>query len=115
LGGLEVVSPRGEPAHFATRKTSLLFAALTLAGRRGLRRETLCDLFWPDRGDTGAKQPASGAGRHPTLIPDRKWRRHSHEADLETAALVADSLEGDVWLFDQMIQGTALPKSGFYG
>src|SRR5262245_43347420 len=43
LGGLEVASSGGEPVHFATRKTALLFAALALAGRRGARREALCD------------------------------------------------------------------------
>ncbi len=36
LGGLEVVSPRGEPVRFATRKTALLFAALNACWPEGL-------------------------------------------------------------------------------
>ena len=55
LGGLEVLSPEREPVRFATRKSSLLFAALVLAGRRGHRREQLSEAFWPGRSDAQAR------------------------------------------------------------
>ena len=105
LGGLEVVSPRGEPVRFATRKTALLFAALTLAGRRGVRRETLCDLFWPGRGEAQARNSLRQAlADIRRLFPPGNGAAIHVEADLETAALVADVADGDVWLFDQLIQ-----------
>ena len=55
LSGLELISPLGEPVRFATRKTALLFAALALAGQRGVRREALCEAFWPGRGEAQAR------------------------------------------------------------
>ena len=105
LGGLEADSPRGEPVHFATRKTALLFAALALAGRRGVRRETLCDLFWPARGETPARNSLRQAlADIRRLFPPGNGAAIHIEADLETAALVADIADGDTWLFDRMIQ-----------
>ncbi|RWG30668.1 MAG: alpha/beta hydrolase, partial [Mesorhizobium sp.] len=54
LGGIEVVSAGGQPLHFATRKTSLLFAALVLAGPKGLRREKVAAMLWTGSGEQQA-------------------------------------------------------------
>ncbi len=106
LGGLEVISPLGEPVHFATRKTSLLFAALTLAGRRGVRRETLCDLFWPGRGEAQARNSLRQAlVAHPTLVPDREMALpFTSKPTLKLPRWSRIVADGDVWLFDQLIQ-----------
>ena len=55
LGGLEIASSEGQPVRFATRKASLLLAALVLAGGRGLRREQLSEAFWPGRSNGQAR------------------------------------------------------------
>nr|WP_261334948.1 hypothetical protein [Rhizobium leguminosarum] len=55
LGGLEVMSREHRQIRFTTRKTSLLFATLVLAGRRGHRRELLSEAFWPGRSNEQAR------------------------------------------------------------
>lgn len=52
LGGLEVRVGDGPPP---TRQTRLLLAVLLLAGGRGLSRDALLALFWPDRPETQAR------------------------------------------------------------
>ncbi len=52
LGGLEVRVEGGPPP---TRQTRLLLAVLLLAGGRGLSRDALLALFWPDRPEAQAR------------------------------------------------------------
>ena len=105
LGGLEVTSPDGGQARFSTRKTSLLFAALVLAGQRGHRRELLAEAFWPGRGEAQARNSLRQA-----LVDIRRLFPSSREAaiqivgDQETIALKAGSNEADIWLFDRKLE-----------
>ena len=110
LGGFEVTSTDGQLVRFATRKSSLLFAALVLAGRRGLRRELLSEMFWPGRGDPQARNSLRQA-----LADIRRWFPTSGDAaiyvegDQETVALIASPDEADIWLFERKLAegGTA--------
>jgi TolB-like protein len=96
------MSPERRLVRFSTRKASLLFAALVLAERRGLRREQLSEVLWPGRGDAQARNSLRQA-----LVDLRgSFPAHSDapiriEGDHETVALMADPSEADVWLFDQ--------------
>ena len=70
-----------------------------------MRRETLCDLFWPGRGEAQARNSLRQAlAEIRRLFPREDGAAIHVEADLETVALVADVADGDVWLFDQLIQ-----------
>ncbi|WP_245442138.1 BTAD domain-containing putative transcriptional regulator [Mesorhizobium hawassense] len=110
LGGLEVTSAEGQPVRFATRKSALLFAALVLAGRRGHRRETLSEGFWPGRGDAQSRNSLRQA-----LADIRRWfpaagnAAISIDGDQETVALTAGPDEADIWLFERKLAegGTA--------
>src|SRR5215470_2419249 len=55
LGGLDAFSSAGEPLRLPTRKTALVLAALVLAGDKGVRRQTVSDAFWADRGEAQAR------------------------------------------------------------
>ncbi|UVC14293.1 BTAD domain-containing putative transcriptional regulator [Mesorhizobium onobrychidis] len=109
LGGFEVVSPQGQTIRFATRKTSLLFAALVLAGRRGVRRDALSEAFWSGRGDAQARNSLRQA-----LVDIRRSFPAGNgaaihvEGDLDTVTLVAGSDEVDIWVFDQKIQASQI-------
>ena len=102
LGGLEVASPEDRQVRFATRKTSLLFAALVLAGRRGCRRELLSEAFWPGRGNEQARNSLRQA-----LVDIRRAFPASSEAtvyidgDQETVVLIF----GLVLYFDPEARG----------
>ncbi|MCY1334212.1 putative PEP-CTERM system TPR-repeat lipoprotein [compost metagenome] len=104
LGGLEVASGEGLPVRFATRKSSLLFAALVLAGRRGHHRELLSEGFWPGRGDAQARNSLRQA-----LADIRRWFPTGGnaavyvEGDQETVALMAGPDEADIWLFERKL------------
>ncbi|CDM61107.1 MULTISPECIES: BTAD domain-containing putative transcriptional regulator [Rhizobium] len=104
LGGLEITSPEGAPIRFATRKSSLIFAALVLAGSRGLRRELLAEAFWPGRGDLQSRNSLRQA-----VADIRRWFPNGSDAaifvegDQETVALAASPHEADIWLFDQKL------------
>ena len=69
FGGLELRSTVGEPIRPATRKASLLIAALAVLGEKGAQRGALCELFWPDPkrprpGEaSGKRSPLSGSLR----------------------------------------------------
>lgn len=105
LGGLEVFSPLDQPVRFATRKTSLLFAALVLAGRKGLRRETICEVFWPGRGDAQSRNSLRQALvdiRH--SFPAGNGSGISLDGDLETVTLKAEPGAADIWAFNQAIE-----------
>ncbi|ULR45555.1 hypothetical protein [Rhizobium sp. K102] len=105
LGGLDVTSPDGGRIRFSTRKTSLLFAALVLAGRRGHRREPLAEAFWPGRGDAQARNSLRQA-----LVDIRRAFPGSGDAaiqiegDQETVALKAGLHEVDTWMFDRKLE-----------
>lgn len=102
FGGLEIVSPSDQPVRFATRKTSLLFAALVLAESRGLRREMASELFWPGRGEAQSRNSLRQA-----LVDIRRYfpagngAGISLDGDLETITLQATVGDVDVWRFDQ--------------
>ncbi|MBX5251082.1 adenylate cyclase [Rhizobium sp. NLR4b] len=104
LGGLEVISGEGRQVRFATRKTSLLFAALALAGRRGCRREVLSEAFWPGRSDEQARNSLRQA-----LVDIRRSFPASSDAttyiegDQETVALIVAPDEVDISLFDRKL------------
>ena len=108
LGGLDAKSLTGEPLRLPTRKTSLLLAALVLAGEKGARRQALCDAFWADRGEAQARSSLRQA-----LAAIRRSFSHGGdtairiEGDLETLHLLASADEIDVWRFDRLIQSTA--------
>ncbi|MER8961468.1 BTAD domain-containing putative transcriptional regulator [Mesorhizobium sp. M0701] len=105
LGGLEVTSPEHRPVQFATRKTSLLFAALVLAGRRGHRREQLSEAFWPGRSNGQARNSLRQA-----LVDIRRTFPASSDAtvyidgDQETVALIAGPDEADISVFDRKLE-----------
>ncbi|MER9682723.1 adenylate cyclase [Mesorhizobium sp. M0184] len=105
LGGLEVASPEQRPVRFATRKTSLLFAALVLAGRRGHRREQLSEAFWPGRSNGQARNSLRQA-----LVDIRRSFPASLDAtvyidgDQETVVLIAGPDEADISVFDRKLE-----------
>ncbi|UVC13579.1 BTAD domain-containing putative transcriptional regulator [Mesorhizobium onobrychidis] len=105
LGGLEVTSPELRPVRFATRKTSLLFAALVLAGRRGHRREQLSEAFWPGRSNGQARNSLRQA-----LVDIRRWFPTSKDAsvyidgDQEAVALITGPDDADISIFDRKLE-----------
>jgi TolB-like protein/Tfp pilus assembly protein PilF len=94
LGGLELGAP---PARLPTRKTGLLLAALALAGPRGMRREALCALLWPDRADPQARNSLRQAlaALRQALVPPL-----SIEADLDSVHLAGPAEAVDAWAFE---------------
>jgi TolB-like protein/DNA-binding SARP family transcriptional activator/Tfp pilus assembly protein PilF len=104
LGDLEVMSPEGRPVRFATRKSSLLFAALVLAGRRGHRREQLSEALWPGRDDAQARNNLRQA-----LVDIRRSFPTGNgaaiyiEGDQDAVSLIAGPDEADIWAFDRKL------------
>ena len=106
LGDLEVVSPEGRPVRFATRKSSLLFAALVLAGHRGHRREQLSEAFWPGRSDAQSRNNLRQALVDiRRLFPAGNEAAISIEGDQDTVSLIAGLDEADIWIFDRELEG----------
>lgn len=105
FGGLKLLSSAGEPIHPATRKASLLLAALAVVGEKGARRETLCELFWPDRGESqarGSLRQALVAIRQVTAgMGDGSVRI---DGDPEAVRLVADPSKVDVHSFERLVR-----------
>ncbi|TIP26674.1 MAG: adenylate cyclase [Mesorhizobium sp.] len=105
LGGLEITSPERRPVRFATRKTSLLFAALVLAGRRGHRRELLSEAFWPGRSNGQARNSLRQA-----LVDIRRSFPTGKDAtvyidgDQEAIALIAGPDDADISIFDRKLE-----------
>lgn len=105
LGGLEVMSREHRQIRFATRKTSLLFAALVLAGRRGHRRELLSEAFWPGRSNEQARNSLRQA-----LVDIRRSFPAGGDAtvyidgDQETVALITGPDETDISIFDRKLE-----------
>jgi TolB-like protein len=106
LGGLELLSSAGEPIHPATRKASLLLAALAVLGEKGARRETLCELFWPDRGEAQARGSLRQALAAVRRVAAEMGGGGSLQldGDSETVRLLADTSEVDVQLFERLIR-----------
>ncbi len=105
LGGFEITSPEGRPVRFATRKTSLLFAALVLAGRRGHRREQLSEAFWPGRSNGQARNSLRQAlvdirRSFPTI----KDATVHIDGDQEAIALIAGPDDADISIFDRKLE-----------
>ncbi|RWC16875.1 MAG: adenylate cyclase [Mesorhizobium sp.] len=101
LGGIEVVSAGGQPLHFATRKTSLLFAALVLAGPKGLRRERVAAMLWAGSGEQQARNSLRQALVDiRRLFPSTGDAAIRVEGNADTIWLAADADEADIWVFD---------------
>ena len=105
LGDLEVISPERQPVRFATRKSSLLFAALVLAGRRGHRREQLSEAFWPGRSEAQARNNLRQA-----LVDIRRSFPTGNDAavyiegDQDAISLMAGPDDIDIWVFDRKLE-----------
>jgi len=105
LGDIEVVSAAGQPLHFATRKTSLLFAALVLAGPKGLRRERVAAMLWADSGEQQARNSLRQALVDiRRLFPSTGDEAIRIEGNTDTIWLAANADEADIWIFDQKIE-----------
>ncbi|AZO74172.1 MULTISPECIES: BTAD domain-containing putative transcriptional regulator [unclassified Mesorhizobium] len=112
LGGIEVVSAGGQPLHFATRKTSLLFAALVLAGPKGLRRERVAAMLWAGSGEQQARNSLRQALVDiRRLFPSTGDEAIRIEGNADTIWLAANADEADIWAFDRSCKdddGTSL-------
>ncbi|RUW78373.1 adenylate cyclase, partial [Mesorhizobium sp. M1E.F.Ca.ET.063.01.1.1] len=112
LGGIEVVFAGGQPLHFATRKTSLLFAALVLAGPKGLRRERVAAMLWAGSGEQQARNSLRQALVDiRRLFPSTGDEAIRIEGSADTIWLAANADEADIWIFDRNCQadeGTSL-------
>jgi DNA-binding SARP family transcriptional activator len=107
LGGLDAFSAAGKPLRLPTRKTALVLAALVLAGEKGIRRQTLSDAFWADRGDAQARsslRQALAALRR--VLGEDEDGSVRIEGDLETLQLAARADDVDVWRFDDLIESS---------
>jgi TolB-like protein len=107
LGGLDAASSAGEPLRLPTRKTALVLAALVLAGDKGVRRQTVSEAFWADRGEAQARsslRQALAALRRALGEGDEAAVRI--EGDLDTLHLAARVEDVDVWRFDQLIDSS---------
>ncbi|WP_292549339.1 BTAD domain-containing putative transcriptional regulator [Mesorhizobium sp.] len=91
--------------HFATRKTSLLFAALVLAGPKGLRRERVAAMLWAGSGEQQARNSLRQALVDiRRLFPSTGDEAIRLEGNADTIWLAANADEADIWIFDQKIQ-----------
>jgi TolB-like protein/DNA-binding SARP family transcriptional activator len=105
FGDLDLLSSAGEPIHPPTRKAWLLLAALAVLGEKGARREKLCELFWPGRGEAqarGSLRQALAAIRQVAAEMGEGFPRVDGVA--ETVRLVADPSKVDVQLFERLIR-----------
>ncbi len=89
FGGLEAVSRSGQPLHFATRKTSLLFAALVLAPPKGIRRDRVAAMLWADSGEQQARNSLRQA-----LVDIRRLC-----SSVDGEAIRIDGSADSIWLF----------------
>lgn len=107
LGGIEVASSGGQSLRFATRKTSLLFAALVLAGSKGLRRERVAAMLWADSGEQQARNSLRQALVDiRRLFPTTGNEAIRVEGNAHTIWLAANADEADIWMFDRNIQAS---------
>lgn len=105
LGDMEVASSGGHPLHFATRKTSLLFAALVLAGSKGVRREKIAAMLWADSGEQQARNSLRQALVDlRRLFPASAGETVHIEGNADTIWLTANADAADIWLFDRNVQ-----------
>jgi len=107
LGGLDLTSAAGEPAHDVTRQTRLMLACLALAGAKGLTRAELCALFWPDRPSAQARNSLRQglAAIRKALSGDADdAEAMSLQSDLEAVRLSANPAAVDVHAFRHGLQ-----------
>jgi TolB-like protein len=101
---MEIKSSVGEPLRLPTRKTSLLLAALVLAARKGVRRQTLCNAFWADRGEAQARSSLRQALSAIRRATSRQESGILIEGDVELVSLAARLEHVDILLFDGLIE-----------
>ena len=102
LGGLALEGPDGLPVRLPTRKSALLLAALALVGDKGLRRDALAELLWPDRSEPQARsslRQSLTAVRH--ALDDAGTDLHL-EAEGDTVRLCGPDERIDVRAFDRL-------------
>lgn len=105
LGGLELIASTGHPVRTATRKASLLLAALAVVGDKGMRREALSELFWPDRAEPQAKgslRQAIAAIRQ--LAAGEAEASVKLDSNADTVRLIAPPASIDIHEFDRLTQ-----------
>jgi TolB-like protein len=107
LSGFTIEDETGRQLRLPTRKTSLLLAALALAGERGFRREALADLIWPDRAAAQAR-----ASLRQALTAVRKLLSEAGSSlvvagDAETVRLSGSDVEIDARAFDRLADSEA--------
>jgi len=110
FGGLSVEPGTSQQGDFAPRKVALLFAALALAGPRGMRREELCALFWQGRPEPQARsslRQGLSALRRALARLDGELKLDSNAAHVR---LVGPPDTLDLWQFDQLT-GRGDPES----
>lgn len=108
FGGLALEAAGGRSLRLPTRKSALLLAALALVGDKGLRRDALAELLWPDRSEPQARsslRQALTAIRH--LLEEGGGDLHLEgEADLVWLAGPAEQV--DARAFDRLADSAAV-------
>jgi TolB-like protein len=102
FGGLALEDSAGQPVRLATRKASLLLAALALVGDKGMRRDALAELLWPDRSEPQARSSLRQAltAIRGALSADEAGLRI--DADAETVRLHGPVGDVDARAFDRL-------------
>jgi TolB-like protein/Flp pilus assembly protein TadD len=119
LGGLVLEGPEGRPIHLSTRKAFLVLAALALVGDKGLRREALAELLWPDRSEPQARSSLRQAltAIRAALGGDEAGLRLT--ADAETVRLAGPVEHVDARAFDRLadsvVLGEQVQACGLFG
>ena len=102
FGGLALEAADGRPLRLPTRKSALLLAALALVGDKGLRRDALAELLWPDRSEPQARsslRQALTAIRH--LLEDGGGDLHL-EGEADMVRLTGAGEQVDARAFDRL-------------
>ena len=100
FGGFDFTSPGDTPVSISAKKAKALLAYLALHPNKALQRETLAELLWADCNSSQAKQSL-----RQTLSALRKVFDKDEsiiDADQQTVFLHKDSLEIDVFNFDDL-------------
>jgi len=102
FGGLSFEPASLQRVELAPRRVALLFAALALAGPRGMRREQLCALFWQDR-----PEPQARSSLRQCLTALRRALAElgggiKLDSDATLARLAGPTDALDIWQFDHL-------------
>ena len=104
FGGLSFGPTAPQPVEIVPRKVAMLFAALALAGQRGIRREQLCALFWHDRPEPQAR----GSLRQGLSAVRRALAELGGEmaltGDATLVRLAGPAAAIDLWQFDHLTE-----------